>query len=63
MYFRRQYNIRIVPNSFFFQEGHAQHYQNAKYGLFKFDNSGNYLLVGLANQNRQEIVVKTSIAD
>ncbi|MDX5462191.1 MAG: GDYXXLXY domain-containing protein [Wolbachia endosymbiont of Tetragnatha montana] len=63
LYFRRQYDIRIIPNSFFFQEGHAQYYQDAKYGLFKFDNSGNYLLVGLADQNRQEIVVKTSIAD
>lgn len=42
-------NIRIVPNSFMFQEGHAKIYQRAKYGEFKFDNSGNPILIGLAD--------------
>jgi uncharacterized membrane-anchored protein len=50
-------SVRIVPDSFFFQEGHAKYYQNAKYGVFKFDDSGNHLLVGLADENRQIIVV------
>ena len=29
-------NIEIVPDSFFFQEGHAKYYENAEYGVFKF---------------------------
>lgn len=58
LHFHKQYSsVRIVPDSFFFQEGHAKHYENAKYGVFKFDNSGHHLLVGLADTNRQEIKV------
>lgn len=59
LHFHKQYSsVRIVPDSFFFQEGHAKHYENAKYGVFKFDDSGNYLLIGLADEHRQEIAVK-----
>lgn len=47
--------IHIRPDSFMFQEGNARHYQLAKYGVFKFDNSGNYLLTGLADEKRQII--------
>lgn len=43
--------IRIVPDSFMFQEGQAKLYEQAKYGVFKFDNKGNHILIGLANQN------------
>jgi uncharacterized membrane-anchored protein len=43
--------IRIVPDSFMFQEGHAKFYEQAKYGVFKFDKKGNHLLVALANAN------------
>lgn len=42
----------IVPNSFFFQEGHAGAYQQAKYGQFKFDGVKDYILVGLAAADR-----------
>ncbi len=57
LHFHKKYNsVRIVPDSFFFQEGHAKHYQSAKYGVFKFDDSGNHLLVGLADENRQTIM-------
>ena len=51
-------NIRIRPNSFMFQEGQSQHYQHAKYGVFKFDRKGNYILIGLADNNLQVIQVK-----
>ena len=44
--------IRITPDSFFFQEGHAKYYQGAKYGEFKFDNNGVHILTGLASQDR-----------
>lgn len=43
----------IVPDSFFFQEGHAKYYSRdiVKYGVFKFDDAGKYLLIGLADEN------------
>jgi uncharacterized membrane-anchored protein len=47
--------IRIVPDSFMFQEGHAKDYEQAKYGVFKFDTKGNHILVGLANEKLQLI--------
>ncbi len=54
-YHREHSSIRIVPNAFFFQEGHAQIYQNAKYGEFKFDKSGHHLLIGLADKDLKSI--------
>ena len=60
MPFRKAYRwIDINPDSFFFQEGHAKHYEDARYGVFKFDHAGNYLLIGLANEDRKMIVVTT----
>ena len=51
--FHRQYSsAQIVPDSFLFQEGHAEYYEVAKYGIFKFHPSGNHLLIGLADENR-----------
>ena len=58
LYFhKKNKRVRIVPNSFFFQEGHAKHYEDAKYGVFKFDDSGKRLLVGLADESRKTIIV------
>lgn len=41
--------VNVVPHSYMFQEGKAVLYQNARYGVFKFDSSGNYILSGLAD--------------
>lgn len=50
--FHEHFNdIYISPNSFFFQEGHAKFYQDAKYAVFKVDTKGNYILVGMANKD------------
>ena len=49
--------LRLVPDSFLFQEGHAGYYQNARYGVFKFADAHEYLLTGLAAANRQPITV------
>lgn len=49
--------IHLLPKSFFFQEGHARYYHQAKYGVFKRhlgDNSLN--LIGLADENKKIIV-------
>jgi uncharacterized membrane-anchored protein len=48
-FYYKSSSIRIKPNSFFFQENQAKEYAKAKYAIFKFDHSGNYLLTGLAN--------------
>lgn len=56
-YYDQGYSIHIVPDSFFFQEGQAQRYQDAKYGIFKFSGQKDYLLVGLADVNRKEILL------
>ena len=47
--------INIGAESFFFQEGEAEKYENAKYGGIKIDNQGNSLLIGLYDENRIEI--------
>lgn len=47
--------VWVVPRSFFFQEGHRQYYDEAKYGIFKFDDAGNHILTGLADENRVKI--------
>lgn len=47
----------VKPNSFFFQEGHAKHYEAAEYGIFTFakGNPDSYLLTGLADKDLQAI--------
>lgn len=55
--FRRAHGLHIIPDSFLFQEGHAEFYEKAKYGVFKFDDTGEHLLVGLANRDRKIINV------
>lgn len=54
--YRHDHSTTIVPNSFMFQEGQAAVYGRAKYGVFKFDGPDRYLLVGLADESRKQIV-------
>jgi uncharacterized membrane-anchored protein len=44
-------SVRIVPDSFLFQEGHATRYEGAEYGIFKFAGPDKYVLVGLADES------------
>ena len=48
-------SINIGAESFFFQEGEADKYDNAKYGGIKVDNQGNSLLIGLYDQSLKKI--------
>ena len=41
----------IKPDTFMFEEGQRNLYARAKYGVFKFDKNGNYLLSDLADEN------------
>ena len=47
--------IQIGAESYFFQEGKADRYSNAAYGLIKVDKKGNSLLVGLCDSTRQQL--------
>lgn len=54
--FHKQYNrLRLVPDSFFFQEGLREQYEQAKYAVFKFSGSKKGLLVDLADEHKTVI--------
>jgi hypothetical protein len=56
LHFHNKYGqMRIVPDSFMFQEGYAKFYEQAKYAVFKFDAKGNHILVELADDKLQVI--------
>lgn len=48
-------NLNIGAESFFFQEGHATKYEQAKFGGIRVDNKGNSLLVGLYDERKKKI--------
>lgn len=52
---QRAFDVRIGPESFFFQEGHAKYYSNARYGELRVSSSGDILLVGLRGENLQTL--------
>jgi uncharacterized membrane-anchored protein len=41
----------VAPESFFFQEGHAGYYENARYGILQVAGNGQARLIGLADEN------------
>ncbi len=43
--------LRFATNAFFFQEGHADDYAQARYGEFKVNNDGEMLLANLRGQH------------
>lgn len=47
--------IQIGAESYFFQEGKADRYNNAAYGLLRIDAAGNSLLVGLCDSTRKKL--------
>jgi uncharacterized membrane-anchored protein len=47
--------ISIGAESFFFQEGHGEKYEKAKYGGLKLGEDGSSVLVGLYDENRKMI--------
>lgn len=49
------WDINIGAESYFFQEGEANKFENVKYGGIKVDKQGNSLLVGLYDNNLKKI--------
>ena len=54
-YKRHQGRLTIGADNYFFQEGSAKKFENAKYGLLKVDPDGNSILIGLCNDDGQLI--------
>ncbi|MVZ65550.1 hypothetical protein GQF61_06750 [Sphingobacterium sp. DK4209] len=50
-----EWRLNIGAESFFFQEGTGERYEQAKYGALKVDQDGNSLLVGLYDQHKKQI--------
>jgi uncharacterized membrane-anchored protein len=66
LHFRfRQRRIRLGAESFFFQEGHAKDYENARYGELRVATSGKSVLVGLRDAELKPLgaPVEEAIAD
>jgi len=53
----RNWVVKFASNAFFFQEGHAQHYQAGRFGQFRVDEKGELLLVTLFDQDLKELKV------
>lgn len=54
-YTRTQWQSHIGAESSFFQEGHAERYESAKYGGLRIDENGNSVLIGLFDEKRRLI--------
>lgn len=50
-YKRHKGRLTIGADNYFFQEGSAKKFENAKYGLLKVDSDGNSILVGLCDKD------------
>ena len=53
--------LRFATNAFFFQEGHADDYAQARYGEFKVNDDGEMLLANLRGQNLEVLGVQSII--
>lgn len=47
--------IKLASNSFFFEEGQADHFSVAKYGEFRVNDQGELLLVNLLDEHLQPL--------
>ena len=50
-YKRHNGRLTVGADNYFFQEGSAKKFENAKYGLLKVDSDGNSILVGLCDKD------------
>lgn len=57
IYYRiRHGSVQLATNAFFFQEGHAESFEAAKYGLFRVNDKGEPLLTELVDEDFNIIV-------
>ena len=50
--------VKFATNAFFFQEGHAQRYEAARYGQFRVNARGEVLLAGMYDENLNQLLAK-----
>ena len=56
IYYRaRNGNIKLATNAFFFQEGQAESFEAAEYGLFRVNDKGEPLLTDMVDENFETI--------
>ncbi len=48
-------DVRVGPEAYFFQEGHAHYYRQARYGEFRLTPAGEVLLVALRGENFERL--------
>jgi len=53
--YRVRGQVQLGAESFFFQEGHAGRYENARYGELRVRADGSSVLVGLCDENRRTL--------
>lgn len=51
----RNGQVKFATNAFFFQEGHAQPYEAARYGEFRVNDQGHVLLAAMFDEQLQKI--------
>jgi uncharacterized membrane-anchored protein len=51
----RNGEVKFATNAYFFQEGHGQYYQTAKFGQFRVDHKGELLLTALFDQDLKRL--------
>lgn len=49
------YDLNIGAESYFFQEGQAEKYENSEFGGLMVDDDGNSILIGLYNEDKKFI--------
>ena len=59
----RNGSMTLATNAFFFQEGHAEAFEAAEYGLFRVNKKGEPLLTDMVNGTFEVIVGKSSLED
>jgi len=61
--YRRRRRLRLGAESFFFQEGHAKHYERARYGELKVTPGGTAVLVGLRGEKFERLGARAGAGD
>lgn len=51
----REGRVKFATNAWFFQEGHAKHYERARYGEFRVAPSGEMLLVNMLGEKLERL--------
>lgn len=55
LFYKNRKGLRLGAESFYFQEGDAHLYRDAKYSELRVDDSGKSILIGLRGENLQPI--------